>query len=481
MRKLNVLSLCDGMSCIQMALEKAEIPVENVFAAEIKEHAIRITKHNFPKTVHIGDVNKVSYKNGVLYTENESYETPIDLVVFGSPCFEAGTLVYTEQGFKPIEDVCVGDKVLTHKGRFKPVLNIGGKVADTVELLLEGIEPTRVTLNHPYFVARKDRENCLSKPEWKHVKNLRKGDYVAVPKQIMTQAMLTSNVITGNEHYWLPYLGKCNHKEGRKVFNLEVADDNSYTANRVVVHNCQSVSRAMHTGKRVGLEDKIRSGLFFECHRILREVNPEFFLMENVIMKPEDERVITELMGVNPVRINSALVTAQLRDRLYWTNIPTTIPTDKHIKLSDILIDGYSPWDKARCLMANDSHGYYNGCNWTPIKRFHRTVYKNFSTMIFPDKETYENCLKIANGILNGRAPRAEYFDEYVGDAFDSLRYLWKEERAKLQTVPLKYVEIMTEKEAADLCGDGWTVDVIAHILKGIKEPVKKHSIGLLR
>ena len=329
MRKLNVLSLCDGMSCIQMALEKAEIPVENVFAAEIKEHAIRITKHNFPKTIHIGDVNKVSYKNGVLYTENESYETPIDLVVFGSPC--------------------------------------------------------------------------------------------------------------------------------------------------------QSVSRAMTPDKRVGLEDKIRSGLFFECHRILREVNPEFFLMENVIMKPEDERVITELMGVNPVRINSALVTAQLRDRLYWTNIPTTIPTDKHIKLSDILIDGYSPWDKARCLMANDSHGYYNGCNWTPIKRFHRTVYKNFSTMIFPDKETYENCLKIANGILKGRTPRAEYFDEYVGDAFDSLRYLWKEERAKLQTVPLKYVEIMTEKEAADLCGDGWTVDVIAHILKGIKEPVKKHSIGLLR
>ena len=73
---------------------------------------------------------------------------------------------------------------------------------------------------------------------------------------------------------------------------------------------------------RVGLEDEMRSGLFLQCNRILKEVSPKYFLTENVVMKKEDENVITKLMGVNPIRINSKEITAQMRDRLYWTNIP---------------------------------------------------------------------------------------------------------------------------------------------------------------
>lgn len=314
---MNILSLCDGISCGQMALEKVGIKVDNYFAAEIKPVAIKATKHNFPNTIQIGDVNKVSYKDGRLYTEKGSYPIKIDLVMFGSPC--------------------------------------------------------------------------------------------------------------------------------------------------------QSFSRAMKTDMRVGLEDKQRSGLFLECHRILKEVNPKYFLMENVVMKKEDEEIISKLMGVAPVRINSSLVTAQLRDRLYWTNIPNvTVPEDRGVKLSDILVGGYYPQDKAKCLLVTDSHGMYNGCNWSPIKRFHRAFFKKFGTMIAPSKEYLDNCFSVAEDILAGRAPRAEYFDDYRGHDFDELRYLWKEERARLQTVPLKYIECLDEKEAADVLGDGWTVDVIAHIFKSL-------------
>jgi DNA (cytosine-5)-methyltransferase 3A len=194
---------------------------------------------------------------------------------------------------------------------------------------------------------------------------------------------------------------------------------------------CQSFSRAMREERRVGLEDKVRSGLFLECARILKEVNPKYFLMENVVMRKEDEDVITSMLGVKPVRINSSLVTAQLRDRLYWTNIPgVKVPADKGIKLQDILTDGYAPFEKARCLMMCDSHGYYNGCGWTPSRRFHRTFYKAFSTMVFPDKESYEKAKAYAEKLLGGRRPsRAEYYEGCDESVFKPARYLWKGER----------------------------------------------------
>lgn len=319
MKELNVLSLCDGMSCGQMAFEKVGIKINKYFASEIKQIAIECTQHNFPNTTQIGDVTKVTYSNGVLHTENGDYEVDIDIVMFGSPC--------------------------------------------------------------------------------------------------------------------------------------------------------QSFSRAMKTNGRIGLDDMQRSGLFLECNRVLKEVNPKYFLMENVIMKDEDRDLISGMMGINPTRINSSLVSGQLRDRYYWTNIPNvTVPADKKVKLTDILKDGYTPHDKSKCLMMCDSHGYYNGCNWTPIKRFYRWYYKSFTNMVFPNKETFDNCLAVAERILNGRKPSAKIFDDYIGRDFDCARYLWKEERARLQTVPKKYVECLTEKDAADLLGDGWTVDVIAHILKGVCE-----------
>ena len=81
----------------------------------------------------------------------------------------------------------------------------------------------------------------------------------------------------------------------------------------------------------------------------------------------------------------------------------------------------------------------------------------------------FDNCLETTKRILNGRKSTAKIYDDYTGSDFDKARYLYKEERARLQTVPEKYVKCLTEQEAADVLGDGWTVDVIAHIFSFMK------------
>jgi DNA (cytosine-5)-methyltransferase 3A len=88
MEALNVLSLFDGMSCGMIALDRKGIKVKNYYASEVDKHAIKVSKHNWgDKIIHIGDVTKVSYSNGVLYTENGNYDVgKIDLLIGGSPC-----------------------------------------------------------------------------------------------------------------------------------------------------------------------------------------------------------------------------------------------------------------------------------------------------------------------------------------------------------------------------------------------------------
>ena len=80
---LKVLSLCDGISCGRIALDKIGIKVDEYYAAEIKPIAIKVTKSNYPDTIHIGDVNKLSFKDGVLYTEDNQYNVrKLDVVDF---------------------------------------------------------------------------------------------------------------------------------------------------------------------------------------------------------------------------------------------------------------------------------------------------------------------------------------------------------------------------------------------------------------
>ena len=178
---MKVLSLFDGMSAGRIALERAGFEVEEYYASEIDKYAVQVSKDNYPDIIHIGDVTQVSYKDGVLHTQFGSYQTDIDMVIGGSPCFVAGTKIQTDNGFKDIESVVVGDMVLTHTRAYKKVLKVGcDKSKPTVLLKAQGMLPTVTTANHPYYFKSKTVGGYTT-PKWKEVGELTKGDYVAFP------------------------------------------------------------------------------------------------------------------------------------------------------------------------------------------------------------------------------------------------------------------------------------------------------------
>jgi DNA (cytosine-5)-methyltransferase 3A len=261
---LNVLSLFDGISCGQIALERAGFKVDNYYASEIDKHAIKVTQHNYPGTIQLGDVTKV----------NGGSLPKIDILIGGSPC----------QGFS-------------------------------------------------------------------------------------------------------------------------------------------------FAGKQLNFDDP-RSKLFFEYVRILkecREKNPDIsFLLENVKMKKESELVISETLGVEPIKINSALVSAQNRERLYWTNIPNVEqPKDRKIDLQEILDEGRQTngMNKSYCLLS--------------------TFYKENIKSILQRKKRGLYC-----------------FDESGNPSKFSV-----EECERLQTLPTGYTKLVSKTSRYAVIGNGWTVDVISHIL----------------
>lgn len=282
---MNVLSLFDGMSCGQQALERAGFKVDNYFAAEIKPHAIKVTQHNYPNTIQLGDVTKINAKD----------LPKIDLLIGGSPC----------------------------------------------------------------------------------------QDFSSANKE----------------------------KKGLKG---------------------------------------IKSGLFYEYLRLLKETKPKYFLLENVAMDDKSYSIISHLLGTFPVDINSELVSAQLRQRSYWTNIGpveedlfgmkySKIPQPKDLKISfqSILENGFTDRYKARCILESESR---------PLKSKDK-LYRRYST----------------HGFIN------IIFDNEDCRYNENLRILTQTELERLQTVKEGYTSILKRNDAACLLGDGWTVDVIAHILKYIK------------
>ena len=262
---MNVLSLFDGMSCGQIALDRIGLPVTNYYASEVDKYAITIAKKNFPNTIHVGDVRDV---------KAEDLE-PIDLLIGGSPC----------QGFS-------------------------------------------------------------------------------------------------------------------------------------------------FAGKQLNFDDP-RSQLFWEYVRLLKELKPKYFLLENVRMKQESMDVITEALGVEPIEINSALVSAQNRKRLYWTNIPFDMPEDKGIVLDDILEDGFVDRNKSHCLDAN----YFKGGN---LKSYFE---KNRRQLVFTSTETNKK-----------------------------FRKLTPIECERLQTVPDNYTAGVSNTQRYKMLGNGWTVDIISQIFEGLKQ-----------
>jgi DNA-cytosine methyltransferase len=149
---------------------------------------------------------------------------------------------------------------------------------------------------------------------------------------------------------------------------------------------CQGFSFA---GKQLAFDDP-RSALFFEFTRLLDECKPKYFLLENVRMKKEHLQVITDLLGVEPILINSSLVSAQNRKRYYWTNIPgVEQPMDKGIVLKDILESGNSAdlvgnngkkllkedIQKGSCLLARDYKGF-NTYGMTGVRHQKKKIYQ---------------------------------------------------------------------------------------------------------
>ena len=227
---------------------------------------------------------------------------------------------------------------------------------------------------------------------------------------------------------------------------------------------CQDFSGA--NKERLGT-DGLKSKLFFEYVRLLKETNPKYFLLENVRMKKEHQDFVSSVMGCEPIVINSELVAPHLRHRLYWTNIPfVEMPKDKGYKLNDFLIDGYSDREKARTLLESDSRPLS-----TPIKMAHRYFNTGFTTLIFKDKNHYENIKSHFDKYFKGKS--AKEIDEISKNMdlsiYNGVRYMTNREREYCQNIPQGYTDSLTQNEAACILGDGWTVDVIAHILRGIK------------
>ena len=146
---MKVLPLFDGISVCQHALRSLSFPIEEYTASEIEPNAIKTTQRNYPTTIQAGsvvDLDFTKYKN-------------LDLLTAGSPCFVAGTKIVTLDDFVSIENIKVGDYVLTHENRYRKVLAVGGKTSETIIIKAQGVKPTETTVEHPYYISTSSRKH----------------------------------------------------------------------------------------------------------------------------------------------------------------------------------------------------------------------------------------------------------------------------------------------------------------------------------
>lgn len=284
---INVLSLFDGMSCGQIALERAGVEVDNYYASEIDKHAIKVCMANYPNTIQLGSV-----------TEVQPWNLPqIDLLIGGSPC----------QGFS-------------------------------------------------------------------------------------------------------------------------------------------------FAGKQLNFNDP-RSALFFEFVRLLKQCQPKHFLLENVMMKKEYQDIISEHLGVQPIVINSNLVSAQNRKRLYWTNIPSVEqPKDRGVFLVD-LVNPDKEYKKREIKNPSLSRR-------TPNYIQFDNSGKNYGSQ---DSRIY-----FLNGKCGTLLKSGSSVPHFESGSEDYCCRADREMMEQLQTVPIRYTSTVSEKHAQEMLGNGWTVDVIAHIFKSL-------------
>lgn len=220
------------------------------------------------------------------------------------------------------------------------------------------------------------------------------------------------------------------------------------------------------------------SSLFFKFLEALKTIKPKWFLFENVAsMSEENKKLISSYLGAEPVMINSALVSAQNRKRLYWTNIPdVTQPEDKGIVVNDILEDGFISVNKSKsnCLTSTAQRtslrDFFEKSRFALATKPVRigtlpNLGKGQANRIY-SVQGKSVCLN-ANG--GGSEAKTGLYKVDLPDGDYIIRKLTPTECERLQTLPDGYTIGVSDAQRYKCLGNGWTVDVIAHILKGLK------------
>lgn len=221
---------------------------------------------------------------------------------------------------------------------------------------------------------------------------------------------------------------------------------------------CQNLSSL---GDGTGLNGS-KSSLFYEALRVLNEIKPKYWLFENVAsMRTKDRDKISELLGVEPILINSALVSGQVRKRYYWSNIPgVTQPEDKGILLQDILIDGYADRKKAHALLTNQLPETEGGLTRYLKKSTGQIAFRE---KYFTELDKSTKIKRYGNLIELGRAPEPNSL--YRNGVF---RHLSVNECEALQTLPKDYTAGISKSQRFKCLGNSFTTEVITYILKHI-------------
>lgn len=287
-------------------------------------------------------------------------------------------------------------------------------------------------------------------------------------------------------------ISKKNHPDINQIGDVTQIDFRQYKSTDLLIGGspCQGFSFA---GKQLNFEDP-RSELFFDYVRALEDTNPKYFMLENVKMKKEYQDIITSYLGVQPIEINSNLVSAQNRKRIYWTNIPgIELPEDKGILLEDIVHERRNddidikpyivPIDKTLKIMEKETKrgrvGYFgNDSQGNCVYNIHgksitlcgRNAEKNGLYLfgcITPDRiEKKQNGQRFNDGnkfyTLTAQDRHGVLIDGYI-------RKLTEIECERLQTLNDGYTEGITRPQRYKCLGNGWTADVIAHILQNLK------------
>lgn len=248
---------------------------------------------------------------------------------------------------------------------------------------------------------------------------------------------------------------------------------------------CQDLSIAKKN--RQGLSGE-RSGLFWEYVRILNEVKPKYFILENVNSMPKEAKdLITKTLGVEPIMIDAALVSAQRRKRLFWTNIPNiTQPEDRELFLKDIITDGVVDREKSHCIDAN----YHKGTSEKHYKekgarqivyQYRRTYWRETIGGKVPtltaNMGTGGHNVPFIQQTARGFNKGGKKFDKVPtltknaweqNHKLNNIRKLTPVECERLQSLPDNYTEGVSNTQRYKALGNAFNVDVVAHILSFI-------------